>query len=712
MGDRAGLFEGVVHQWDGINEKLSLNFTVETDFISFRSYADDLSFSTRDENAKILSGNVLSITLSRAWPVEIAIELFSAIRYNDISSSTFYPTLFIDAPLLNTEDISFGLRFGLLSLINDFGWSKLFSSKKSYFFSVPFSIEDDEMSIGLYFQHGGIYYNLFNENYKPSTDEDSIAVFFDADLNFERFKLNINSFINLSRSTLSLIYENSYLDLAFSFRIGDMDILMGARKQNLFALEDFLSTSDFYFGLSMESGSLTTSFQIRYRNGHPEIGFSSSLAFIDIDNNVYRKRNDGNFSLLFDLGFENYYASGLYFYISPILTFEDSSYMFSLRVPLYIELKDGSMSLVSLKADPWFDMWQHNSTIVDVYDSITDVFSLIEGMNFGDVEDSVFYIHASREDKRNDVFFENYSSFDALSLNMGFNFYNLDFGLYVDDLEKPRIIDPYFSFYPINDANFSLSISAPTELFMSDMRNFTLRTFLGFTYTQPLVRERLFFSFFLYGETFAEYRDGTPVRAEVIYDFEKMELYGYLLGGELKWESPTFSFTLNGGIHSGSIYPNYFNAFSSLNPEIERDGQDIEGMSYYAIIESAVEKENFSFLIRYGLPNILSLARDERLYEGDMLTLDFSFRLLNGVGMHLSISRLNFISSLFTLKDTESYLNNENTIYSASITKEFDNMSLEVELSTVAIYEEGRYINSYKLKEVSPRLKINSRIGF
>ena len=44
MGDRAGLFEGVVHQWDGINEKLSLNFTVETDFISFRSYADDLSF--------------------------------------------------------------------------------------------------------------------------------------------------------------------------------------------------------------------------------------------------------------------------------------------------------------------------------------------------------------------------------------------------------------------------------------------------------------------------------------------------------------------------------------------------------------------------------------------------------------------------------------------------------------------------------------------
>ena len=39
-------------------------------------------------------------------------------------------------------------------------------------------------------------------------------------------------------------------------------------------------------------------------------------------------------------------------------------------------------------------------------------------------------------------------------------------------------------------------------------------------------------------------------------------------------------------------------------------------------------------------------------------------------------------------------------------------MSLEVELSTVAIYEESGYINSYRLKEVSPRLKINSRIGF
>ena len=288
MGDRAGLFPGVVHQWDGLHERLSLNFQLNTDHFDFRLYADDLSFSDDSEDAVLFSGNVLSFTLSRTWPVEIAFELFSALSYNDIGSSVFYPTLFIDAPIVNTDTLAFALRFGTLTRMEKFSLSELFKGESSFFFSIPFSIDDDEMSIGFYVQKEGVYYNLYNENYKPMvTDEDSIAVFFDADLNFDRFDLSINTFLNLSSPALSLINENSYLDVAISFMIGNMDFLMGVRKQNLFEFDDFLATSDFYFGLGAKTGSIETELQLRYRNGHPEIGFSSSLAFIDIDNNVY-----------------------------------------------------------------------------------------------------------------------------------------------------------------------------------------------------------------------------------------------------------------------------------------------------------------------------------------------------------------------------------------------------------------------------------------
>ena len=711
-GDRAGLFEGVVHQWDGLEEKLSLNFTLDTAYFDFRSYADDLSFSNDADDAVIFSGNVLSFSLSRAWPVEIAFELFSAIRYNSLNTSTFFPILFIDAPLLNTERLSFGLRFGTLNMMEEFTWKEFIESERSYFFSIPFSIDDDEMSIGMYFQKDGVYYNLFNENYIQNHDMDSIAVFFDADLNFDYFNLNINTFLNFDNERLSFLEENSYFDFALSFRVGNIDFLMGARKQNLFASDDFFETSDFYLGLGAQTGSIITQFQIRYRNGHPEIGFSSSLAFIDIDNNVYETRGgDDLFNLQFDLGIENYFTEGLFFHIAPILTFSDEI-TFALRIPLYLELTDGKAQLTSLKADPWFDMWQNNSTVNDIYDSLTDMFALIERIQIGENDTSLFYIDASREETRNDVFFENYASFDALSLNTGFNFHNLDFGLYIDDLETPRLIDPYFSFYPIDYTNFSFSISVPTELLLENSRTFKIRSFLGFTYTQPFLEEKLQFSFFLYGESYAEYEDGTPVRTEVIYDFENMELYGYLLGGEIRWKENTYSLALNGGIHSGSIYPNYFNAFSSLNPDIDRTGYDIEGMSYYLIAEASLSFENVDFLFKYSMPNIVSLIEDREKYEGDMLTLDLEFTLFNGVGMHVRLSKLNFISSLEQISDFDAYFNSEDTIYSASITKDFDDMSLEVELGTVAIYEESRYMNSYKLKDVSPRLKINARIGF
>lgn len=715
MGDRAGLFPGVVHQWDGLHERLSLNFQLNTDHFDFRLYADDLSFSDDSEDAVLFSGNVLSFTLSRTWPVEIAFELFSALSYNDIGSSVFYPTLFIDAPIVNTDTLAFALRFGTLTRMEKFTLSELFKGESSFFFSIPFSIDDDEMSIGFYVQKEGVYYNLYNENYKPMvTDEDSIAVFFDADLNFDRFDLSINTFLNLSSPALSLINENSYLDVAVSFMIGNMDFLMGVRKQNLFEFDDFLATSDFYFGLGAKTGSIETELQLRYRNGHPEIGFSSSLAFIDIDNNVYEKERDGELpiKLLFDLGFENYYNEGLFFKISPIIRIRPEEFELSFRIPLYLKLAEGNVELVSLKADPWFDMWQDNSTIRAVYDSLTDMFALIERISFGSGNDSIFFMRAERNETRNDIFFENYRSFDALSLDMGFNFRNLDFGLYIDDLEAPQIIDPYISFYPVDSQGFALSVSAPTELKMIDSRNFILRSFPGFTYTQPFLDERLRFSFFLYGESFARYEEGVPVETAVVYDFANMELYGYLLGGEFEWMEQNYSISLSGGIHSGRLYPNYFNAFSSLNPDMDRSIYAIDGLSYYAILESSVFFENINFLFKYSMPNIVALAEDRMSYKGDMLTLDLKFTLSNGVGMHVRLSKLDFLSSVEGLRDPATYFDNSNTIYSASLTKDFNDMSLEVELSTVAIYEESQYMNSYHLRDVSPRLRINARIGF
>ncbi len=713
-GDNAGLFPGVVHEWDALTERLSLNFSLDTDFFSFRLYADDLSFSDESDDAVIFSGNVLSFTLSRAWPVQIAFELFSAVRYNDINSTSLYPSIFFNLPIISLEDISFGLRFGLLKAIDNFEFSSFLDSGTSFFFYVPLRIEDDEVRLGLYLQRDGVYYNLYNDNFSQEGDEPSFAIFLDTDLNFEHFGLNINSFINFSSSTLAIIEENSYFDASLSFSLGKLDFILGARKQDLFTFNDFIDTSDFYLGLGIDTDGINTRMLVRYRNGQPEIGFSSSLAFFDVESvqNGYTEESSIPLDFKISLGYENYYGHGLYFSIIPTLSFFSDSFSLAFRVPLYLEIGERKLSPISLKADPWFDMWQENSTLSDIYDSITDMFSLIEGISIGGKDESVFFIDASRNYRRNDIFFENYASFDALSLNLGFNFYNLDFGIYVDDLEAIKIMDPYVSFFPFSYLGGSMSISIPTELKIEGQGDFSLHSFIGLTYHQPFLEQRLSLSFFLYGEMFADYADGSPVSTGVIYDFENSELYGYLLGGEAEWNDGHFSISLNAGIHSGMVYPNYFNSFTSLNPDMDRRGYDIEGLSYYAIFDCSFSYENFSFLFKYSVPNIVSLIEDRKGYEGDMLTLDMAFMLPNGFGFHFAVSRNNFASTAEDIIDFSDYINSENTIYAASIIKEFEDLTLEVELGTVAIYEEGQFINSYRLSAVAPRLKVNAKVGF
>ena len=619
----------------------------------------------------------------------------------------------MNLPLVSLEDISFGLRFGFLTSLEDFSLSSFKDSGASFFFSIPFRIYDDEIRLGLYLQRDGVYYNLFNENYKPSFESDSFAIFFDSDLNFDHFGLNINTFINLSSKDLSLYEDSSYFDISASFSLGNMDFTLGARKQNLFTFRNYIETSDFYLGLGMTINSIETKMQIRYRNGQPEIGFSSSLAFIDAEiSKNEEERFDSPVDLTFSLGFENYFEEGLFFNIIPVIKIHGDEYSVSFRLPLYLEIEEMKLSLVSLKADPWFDMWQDNSSLSDVYDSITDMFSLIEEVHLGRAEETTFFIDANRMTRRNDVFFENYKSFDALSLDTGFHFYNLDFGLYIDDLEAVKIIDPYITFYPFSYLGAAMSISAPTELRLVNAMNFTLNSFLGLTYTQPFLNQRLNVSLFLYGELFARYENGSPVETGVIYDFDNNELYGYLVGAEINWKETNYEINLSGGIHSGRIYPNYFNSFTALNPDLDRTQYQIEGLSYYLIFDTSLNFENFSFLFKYSMPNIAKVFENIDDYYGDMLTLDLSFTLNNGVGLHFSLSRNNFISTLDEMNNFYEYLNSENTIYSAALVKEFDDLTLEVELSTVAIYEEGEYMNSYRLSSVSPRLKVNARVGF
>ena len=83
--------------------------------------------------------------------------------------------------------------------------------------------------------------------------------------------------------------------------------------------------------------------------------------------------------------------------------------------------------------------------------------------------------------------------------------------------------------------------------------------------------------------------------------------------------------------------------------------------------------------------------------------------------MEIGISRQAFASTIRDMtKNPEGYFRDPKTLYSASITKSFDNLSLKAELKTGAIWEKhpGIAVNTYENVKVVPSFSISTRIGF
>lgn len=711
IGDALGLFPGVVHEWDGVDEKLSLNSILKSSKISFRIFAEDLSFSNYDEtDPRMILGSGISFTPFSVWPFSLSFSLISDYAYKMPENTRLFPSVHADIPILNTSSFLLSFRLGYIQAITDYeNWKTNFHDN-AYYAGLPFSFGNTVISVGAMLQGKSIRYNMFNPQFNMQTEARPIALFIDGDMTTRYFDLALNVFFNYDQQADLIIWQDSYFDISLGFKLGNIDFLVGARRQGEIT-KGFFESSDYFLGIETQTGSLKSKLQFRVLDGKPQLGFTSSFALIDLENLDMEKKGERFFDLKFDLGFDKLMGKRAYFILTPILFLGNDDYNIAFRFPFYLQVEDSRFVMISVKADEWWDVFKPISSVYDFFDSITDVFQLVEQISLG-TDKSFIHLKANRYSTRNDIFFDNYRSFDALSLEAEFNFHNMKIGAYIDDLEAPRIMDISLGIYPFDSEGWGLLVNTPTEIKAKSRNDYDITTFIGASLYIPFFNNKLDFSFYVYSEISAKYIDGIPEDIRIVYDFENNRFFGYLIGAAVNWTNRNLSVGLSGGINSGKLNPNTYNAFTSLNPDKEKPNTDVEGISAYIVADFRLEFDFISLVVKYTMPNIVSIFKDFNNYSGDMFTIKFNYMIPNGVGLSFQISRTDFISTLNTIFDYNNYFNSPSTIYAVSLLKEFDNMALEATFGTGAIYERGEYMNSYNLVEVAPMLRIKTRIGF
>ena len=711
IGDALGLFPGVVHEWDGVDEKLSLDSLLKSDRISLRFFAEDLSFSDYDEtDPRIILGSGVSFTPFAAWPFSFSFSLISDYAYKMPENTRIFPSVHADIPILSASSFLLSLRLGYIQAITDYENWKNNLYDNAYYIGLPFSFENTMISFGAMIQGKSIRYNMFNPQFSMQSISRPIALFIDSDVSTRYFDLALNVFVNYDRQENLILWKDSYFDISLGFKLGNIDFLVGARRQGEMTT-GFFESSDYFLGIETQTGSLKSKLQFRVLDGKPQLGFTSSFALIDLENLDMEKKGERFFDLKFDLGFDKLMGKRAYFILTPILFLGNDDHNIAFRFPFYLQADDSRFAMISVKADEWWDVFKPVLNVHDFFDSITDVFQLIEQIGLGS-EKSFVHLEANRHSTRNDIFFDNYKSFDALSLEAELNFHNMKIGAYIDDLEAPRIMDISLGIYPFDSDGGGLLINAPTEIKAKSRNDYEITTFIGASLFMPFLNNKLDLSFYVYSEMSARYINGIPEDIRIVYDFENNRFFGYLIGAAVNWTDSHLSAGLSGGINSGKLNPNTYNAFTSLNPDKEKPNTDVEGISAYIVADFRLDFDFISLIAKYTMPNIVSIFKDFNNYSGDMFTIKFNYMIPNGVGISFQISRTDFISTLDTIFEYENYFNSPSTIYAVSLLKEFDNMALEATFGTGAIYEKGEYINSYNLVEVAPMLKIKTRIGF
>ena len=737
FGDSVGLFDGIVHDWDGVEEKLSFNIQTKSDNVVWRLYSPDLSFNNWDEENPLLSfGTDLKLNPSKNWAVSLGLELMCEIPYLNSENSALFPAFYIEFPFLDNDRSTFGMRFAYIMGLDDLSFQTFDWKNMGVLFSFPFSFPGINFNIGGMYQSGNVYYNRMNYSYENLHNTDAkLALFAEGDVISRYVDFSINTFMNFDTSSMKFLTEESYLDFSLGFTLGNIDLIIGARKQNISSFEEFLNNTDSYVGLKAVTGSLSSEMLFRFTEGKPQITYNGTIAMIDPDN-VENRNTSRPVDLKFDIGFERI-AGELLFEFTPILRFGTADNYFAFRTPLNLRMKDGMLDLAPIKGDEWWRMFEGPIDKIALYDSITDIFTLIDSFKFGS-EETIIYLEANRNMRMNDILFDNYASIDALSLKGGLKFKNLDFNVFLDDLESPKIVNLFLGIYPFSSDSFGLIFSAPTEFMLRGKEDYTVKSFPGITIRAPFLSERLLFNVFAYGEMTAVYNPGDPApKTEVLWDFENNEFYGYLLGGEIKWDDPkTFMIGISGGIHSGLLAPNMFNAFTAFNPSLsvsapaaensypvmpipadkdEKPEEDVEDLSYWLIADFAIYFDSFNMYAKYSIPDMVKMINNMDEYTRDIFTLGLDFTLPNGVGMEIGISRQAFASTIKDMpKNPEGYFRDPKTLYSASITKSFDNLSLKAEFKTGAIWEKrpGIAINTYENVKAVPSFSISTRIGF
>ena len=733
LGDSVGLFDGIVHDWDGVDEKLSLNLQTRGNILNWRLFSPDISFANyADSDPRLILGTDFKFNFAENLPFSLGFEMMADIPYMRAADTSLYPAAYIDIPFIDNNTASFGMRLAYILAIDGISMEDFSFSDMGILFSFPLVMRNDvNFNFGGMYQTGSIYYGRLSEYYVNDHSTNSkLALFLEGDILFDDIKLAVNSFVNFDTERMKFLTDESYIDFSLGFGIGNIDFIFGARKTNFLDFENFYRKSDLYAGIGADTGSLSSRMLFRFTDGKPQMVYEGSIAMIDLDN-VEQKDSTRPVDLQFEMGFERLLDHELVFKFVPILGFGTASNNFSLRVPLMLRLSENSIGLSPIKGDEWWTMFQGRIDKRVLFDSITDIFSLIEGFNFGS-DDSFIHMKASRIMRKNDILFDNYMPFQGLSMEAGLKFKNLSISAYVDDLESPKIFDLSIGIYPFDSDSSGLIISSPTEIILKSMDDLTIKSFPGMTLHVPFLEEKLQTNIFVYGEMTATYDENSdaPV-TEIIYDFENGKFYGYLLGAEIKWDDPdTFRLGLSGGIHSGLLAPNMFNAFTAFNPDLsvsasavddEDQGnageaeEDVKNNTYWLVADFALYFKSFNMFGKYSVPDMAKMISRLDDYTRDILTLGIDFTLPNGVGMELNLSRQAFASSVGDIADDFfGYMNSNLTIYSASITKNYDNLSLKAEFKTGALWEknEDTPVNAYHRVETVPSLTITTRIGF
>ena len=734
----SGIYDGYKHSSDRYAEKLSAIFHLNTRPVDVTVGIEDLTFGRFSPLYGINRAfGKIDVTFSQRYKLRMyagAVANFN--NAEPINSMDFYPEAGIYIPFVDRSATQLGMNVALTTAIP--ANNRILNPEKMGFMlsgSIPMKFGIVTIEPGIYYSYTGsdaasnriLHFNATNSiGYNPvETNETllTLATNFEVKNNIFGFNALISGDIKLK--SMKFFNENSLLNVSGFVDLSVVKLAAGIKIQDFISVDKYSKNLGAYGSLQTNIAGISTTISGGVNSIEDKdfyFSFAAKTTFSE-DKEALKGRGSNLVSFDIEHGIKYSLENGISFIANPMFTFGSSRYALSLRAPFEFKFEnDKAFIIEGNEGNNWWEFGIGANTIGEnAYKTLTNAFALINYLKLGGRDTSRAYFVAERENSFSDTLFAEYGGDGSLNLNLGFNSPNMRFNAFAGDIEQPHLAEISLATHPINLASFSINFDIPAEIYFKDFNNFTMFFYPEFILKLPIVKNYFTLSAYAAGTVSGVINDGRFDfnSIKLIYDLNTKTFHSSIAGAKVDLKFSRFSIVAEGGIRTGILRPDMYNAFTTLYNKMPSIEAVSSPSSYFGKVQVNLDFDVLDFSLTYTSNDVMK-AVENFVESDDIFSLKTRVRFNEISSIYANIHRKGFASLFDGSKTFDSIYKSADTIYAVGMDFDFGKASLNAELSSTPLKDaftiDSGYMNVQNgydtTKGVVPTFSISTRISF